>query len=252
MRTTSRIVQVTVATITVLALAGCHKKKPMTRVVPPLPPPPAAPGCTLTANPTTVQQGQSATLSWMSSNATGANLEPAFGERPTSGAATVRPEDSTTYTVTVNGPGGSRSCAARLTVSLPPPPAAAQPTAPSMSEEQLFGKDIETAYFDFDRSSLRPDAEAALSADSKFLKTHTDFRFTVEGNCDQRGSEEYNLGLGQRRADAAKDYLKDLGVSADRMATISYGKDRPVCTESDEECWQRNRNARPVYGTITR
>ncbi|HXJ94407.1 MAG TPA: peptidoglycan-associated lipoprotein Pal [Terriglobia bacterium] len=139
-----------------------------------------------------------------------------------------------------------------MTVSLPPPPPAAQPATPSVSEQQLFDQDVRTAYFDFNQSSLRPDAESALRSDDNFLKTHTDFRFTVEGNCDQRGSEEYNLGLGQRRADAAKNYLKDLGISADRIATISYGKDRPVCTESDEACWQRNRNARPVYGTIAR
>jgi len=251
MRNVSRTLQVTVAALAVLALAGCHKKT-VAKVTPPPPPPPAAPGCTLTAEPTTVQQGQAATLSWVSSHATGASLEPDFGNQPASGSVSVTPKDSTTYTMTVNGPGGARSCAGRLTVSLPPPPPAAQPATPSVSEEQLFDQDVKTAYFDFDRSSLRPDAESALGTDAKFLKTHTDFRFTVEGNCDQRGSEEYNLGLGQRRADAAKDYLKDLGISANRIATISYGKDRPVCAESDEACWQRNRNARPVYGTIAR
>ncbi len=251
MRTVSRTLQITLATLAVLALAGCHKKT-VAKVVPPPPPPPAAPGCTLTAQPTTIQQGQSATLSWVSSNASGADLEPGLGKEVTSGSAAVTPADSTTYTMTVNGPGGSRSCAARLTVALAPPPPPAQPTSPSVSEEQLFDRGVKTAYFNFDQSSLRPDARSALSSDAKFLSTHTDFKFTVEGNCDQRGSEEYNLGLGQRRADSAKSYLKDLGVSSDRIATISYGKDRPVCTESDENCWQRNRNARPVYGTITR
>jgi peptidoglycan-associated lipoprotein len=253
MRIVSCTLQVTVATLAVLALAGCHNNKQTAKVVvPPPPAPPAAPGCTLTAEPTTIQQGQSATLSWVSSNTTGANLEPELGKEPASGSAAVRPNDSTTYTMTVNGPRGSRSCAARLTVALLPSAPVTQPTTPRVSEEQLFDRGVKTAYFDFDRSSLRPDARSALSSDAKFLTTHTDFKFIVEGNCDRRGSEEYNLGLGQRRADAAKDYLKDLGVSPDRIATISYGKDRPACTDSDENCWQRNRNARPVYGAIAR
>ena len=104
-------------------------------------------------------------------------------------------------------------------------------------------QDIKDAFFDFDKSNIRPDASQVLTANADFLKTKPDIKFTIEGHCDERGSEEYNLGLGDRRATAAKGFLGNLGVSADRVTTISYGKDRPVCTEETEQCWQRNRRA---------
>lgn len=128
-------------------------------------------------------------------------------------------------------------------VAPPPPP------PPTVSEEDLFKQNIKDAFFDFDKSDIRPDAQTALNADADFLKQHPNIKFTIEGHCDERGSEEYNLGLGQRRADAAKNYLVNLGISADNITTISYGKDRPFCTEHNEECWQQNRRAHLVFGT---
>jgi peptidoglycan-associated lipoprotein len=118
--------------------------------------------------------------------------------------------------------------------------------------EELFEKQVKDAYFDFDKSDIRPDAAQTLTTDGGFFKEHGDVRFTAEGHCDERGSEEYNLGLGDRRATAAKNFLVNLGVSADRVSTISYGKSRPVCTESNEECWQKNRHAHFHFGTETR
>jgi peptidoglycan-associated lipoprotein len=103
------------------------------------------------------------------------------------------------------------------------------------------------AYFDFDKSSLRPDAKTALSSDAAALKDiFKDFagaKITVEGDCDERGSAEYNLALGDRRATEAKDDLVEFGVPAAQLNTISYGKERPVCIEHTEECWQKNRRA---------
>jgi len=113
----------------------------------------------------------------------------------------------------------------------------------------MFAKNVKDAYFDYDKSNIRPDAETTLTADADFLKQHPNIKFTIEGHCDERGSEEYNLGLGDRRATSAKSYLTNLGVTADRMSTISFGKDRPVCTDHNEECWQRNRRAHLVFGT---
>ena len=99
-------------------------------------------------------------------------------------------------------------------------------------------KDI---HFDFDKYDLKPEARATLKELANFLLEHPEYRVRIEGHCDERGTEEYNLALGEKRANAAKDYLVSLGVSPDRIDTISYGENRPLCTEHNESCWWRNR-----------
>jgi peptidoglycan-associated lipoprotein len=105
---------------------------------------------------------------------------------------------------------------------------------------------IQDAYFDYNQHTLRPDAEAALKKDAQTLadiiKQYPNFKLTVEGFCDERGSDEYNLALGDARAKQTKEYLSTLGLPANQLATISYGKDKPVCTDHDEACWQKNRH----------
>jgi len=198
--------------------------------------------------PSTIESGQSVTLSWTSENATSLDLQPGVGAVQSSGSTSVSPTESTTYTLTATGSGGTATATARVTVtSAPPPPAPAQPSA--VTEETLFEQNIKDAYFDYNKSDIRPDAQQALTADADFLKSHPSMNFTIEGHCDQRGSEEYNLGLGDRRASAAKTFLVNLGISASRITTISYGKDRPFCTESDEACYQKNRRAHLVLGS---
>ena len=117
-----------------------------------------------------------------------------------------------------------------------------------VSEEQLFDQAIKPAYFDYDKFDIRSDAQAVLTSNADFLKEHAGIKFTIEGHCDERGSEEYNLGLGDKRATSAKNFLVNLGLAADRISTISYGKSRPVCTESAEDCWQKNRRAAFKFG----
>lgn len=102
---------------------------------------------------------------------------------------------------------------------------------------------VKDAFFDYDKSALTSTDRAALTADAEFLRAHPGVRFTIEGHCDERGSEEYNLGLGDRRATSAKDYLVDLGISDSRIQTTSYGKERPFCTQETESCWSQNRRA---------
>lgn len=104
-------------------------------------------------------------------------------------------------------------------------------------------KDI---YFDFDRSDLKPDARATLKANADWLKANPSAQVEVEGHADERGTNEYNLALGAKRAQAAKDYLATLGIAANRLSTISYGEEVPVCKEKTEECWQKNRRDRFV------
>lgn len=245
------------AAMGLVVMAGaCHKKVPATLpptgVSGPPPTPPPAPTCTLSAEPAAVEQGKSAVLSWKSENATSLDLQPGLGKQEAQGSVTITPQESTTYTLGINGPGGDSSCAARVTVTVPPaPPVAAAPEVKEESIEEVFRTEIKDAYFDTDKGDLRSDAQQALTADAAILKAHADVHFTIEGHCDERGSEEYNLGLGDRRANAAKDFLANLGIGAERMSTISYGKDRPVCLENQESCWWKNRRAHLVLKAET-
>jgi peptidoglycan-associated lipoprotein len=100
---------------------------------------------------------------------------------------------------------------------------------------------LQPIYFDFDQSFVRDDARAVMKANAAWLKANPTVRIKIEGNCDERGTKEYNQALGQRRATSAKKYLTDLGISAKRISLISYGKEKPACTESSEGCWQKNR-----------
>ena len=253
MPTKKRSLAVLVGILGVVLLAGaCKKKTPAAPPPPPPPPPPPAPTVTLTAEPSTIDKGQSVTLSWSSQNATDLDLEPGVGKVQATGSSSVTPQDSTTYTLTATGPGGTQSATARVTVTVPPPPPPPPPAPVEISEDTLFEQNVKDAYFDYDKADIRSDAEAALNSDASFLKEHQSIKFTIEGKCDERGSEEYNLGLGDRRATAGKNFLVNSGVSGDRISTISYGKDRPVstCNQADhtEDCWQQNRVDHFHYG----
>ena len=100
---------------------------------------------------------------------------------------------------------------------------------------------LHAIYFDFDRSVIRDDAKPVMKANAEYLKAHPKAKVRIEGNCDERGTIEYNQALGQRRAASAKQYLTDMGISARRISLVSYGKEKPVCSESVEECWQKDR-----------
>ena len=151
------------------------------------------------------------------------------------GSTKVTPSDSTTYTITASGPGGSATATAAVSVNAP---AAAPAPAPTPIP---FEQGVHDAFFDFDRADIRADARDMLSQTAEFLKSNPSIRVTIEGHCDERGSTEYNLGLGDRRAAAVKEYLVSLGISADRMNTVSFGKEKPFCMEHGETCWQQNR-----------
>jgi peptidoglycan-associated lipoprotein len=224
-----------------LVFVGGCKKKPVAQAPAPTPAPaPAQPTVTLNASPTTAQAGDTITLSWSSTNATDLDLEPGVGKVAPDGKTPVQPDTSTTYTITATGPGGSANASARVTIA--PAPVAEQPK-PQPGLAELFEQNVKNAYFDFNKADIRADARVALTRTAEFLRSYPQVRVTIEGNCDERGSTEYNLGLGERRAQAAKNYLISLGIAAGRMETVSWGKEHPVCTEHTEECWQLNRNA---------
>ena len=218
-----------------LIVSGCHKKVTAPPKQVEAPPPPARPTVTLQANPTTINKGESSTLSWNSTDATQLSIDPEVGSVNAQGSTKVSPTDSTTYTITATGPGGSASATAAVSVNAPPPPP--QPVAVPRD----FNQEVSDAFFDTDKADIRSDAREALAKTADFLKSEPSIKVTIEGHCDERGSTEYNLGLGDRRAAAVKAYLVSLGVSADRMTTVSFGKEKPFCQEHGEPCWQQNR-----------
>ena len=218
---------------------GCHNKPKTQPTVTPYTPPPAAPTVTLSANPTSINQGDSSTLTWSSTNATQLTITPDVGQVNAEGNSKVTPSDSVTYSVTATGPGGSANASARITVSTPAPPTDTG-TSSNMTDA-LFNREIRDAFFDLDKADIRADAREALSHDAEFLRNYPSLHVTIEGHCDERGSTEYNLGLGDRRASAVKQYLVSQGIAADRLSTVSFGKEKPFCMESNEECWQQNR-----------
>ena len=122
-------------------------------------------------------------------------------------------------------------------------PEKAQPAPKEEVKERAASaaEGLQPIYFDFDKSFIRDDAKATMKANAEWLKANPKVSIKIEGNCDERGTKEYNQALGQRRASSAKKYLTDLGVSASRISLISYGKEKPACTASTEECWQKNR-----------
>lgn len=220
----------------VLALGGCAKKVAVAKPAPP-PPPPAAPTATLSASPADLQKGQSTQLTWSTENATEITID-ALGTVPASGTRSVTPAESTTYKLLAKGPGGTQEANARVTVTVPPPPVAAGPT-----DAELFAQNVKDLYFDYDKYDVRSDEQAILKANAQFLAAHPGYKLTISGHCDERGSEDYNLALGSNRANTVRDQLVSLGVSADRIKTISYGKEKPFCIDENNQCWQSNRRA---------
>jgi peptidoglycan-associated lipoprotein len=238
-----------------MSVSGCRKKvappppPPPKPIEQPPPPPPAAPSIgQFAAEPSTIQRGQSATLRWEVGNATEVAINQGIGTVQARGTRQVFPNDTSTYTLTVKGPGGadSRSATVTVTVPPPPPPPPPPPKAPRKSLSEMLSTEVQDAYYDYDKSDIREDARAVLTRNATALKSllsEYSGAIVVEGHCDERGSAEYNLGLGDRRGSSAREFLVQLGVPADRLKTVSYGKERPQCTESNEDCWQKNRRA---------
>ncbi len=212
-----------------LMLSACAKK---TAQAPPPPPPGPQPTVAFSASPETIQQGQTSTLTWSTRNAAQITIS-GLGTVPASGSRTVTPAASTTYNLEAKGPGGSADASARVTVN--------RAVAMSRPDDDLFNKGMKDVYFDFDRYTIRADQAPISQEDAAYLRAHPEIKVLVEGHCDDRGSEEYNLGLGDNRANTLKAELVKMGISADRIKTLSYGKEKPFCSDENEQCWQSNR-----------
>ena len=161
----------------------------------------------------------------------------AQGPPPPSQPAAAEQQQSTTQTARTETPTPAPAPAPEQTTHMP--------NAQTRARIDTLLARIEDAYFDYDKHTLRPDAIKALEADSSelrdILKDYPDYKLNIEGHCDERGSAEYNMALGQERADAAKAYLVQVGIPSAQLGTVSYGKEKPACDEHDEACWQKNR-----------
>ena len=224
-----------------LIVSGCNKK-PVSKSAGNYVPPPssAKPTAAISADKSSINPGESVRLSWTTTDAPNVSIDPEVGAVTAQGSTSVTPGASTTYTITASGPGGNANATVRVSVNS----GAAMPaeTAKSNSSlDQLFLEEVGDAYFDYDSAEIRADAKDVLRRDAEFFKRYPTMRITIEGHCDERGSTEYNLALGDRRANAVKQYLMSLGIPGDRLNTVSYGKEKPFCMEASEACYAKNR-----------
>ena len=232
------------ALATIGAVTGCHKKA--SGVDPnslgPAPAAPDAPTATLTADPLAVDLGQSVVLNWRTQNATSVTID-GIGPVNLNGTQTVAPSTSTDFHLTAKGDGGSVEANVRVTVRVPVAPTAPAITEGDMGSDAAFHQNVQDVFFDYDSFDLRPDASTSVAQAATYLNAHPSIKVVIGGYCDDRGSAEYNLALGENRANAARTALVSAGVSASRLRVISYGKEKQFCTEENESCWQQNRRA---------
>ena len=250
MKMTERRVAVSlVAAVMLVMAAGCKKKVP-----PPPPPPPPATTAAPTgkpvinffnAEPSTINSGQSSSLRWSVTDATNVQID-GVGQVSPNGRRAVYPTETTTYHLTAGSAGGSADASATVTISAPPPaPVASAP--PPTNAAEILANQVRDIHFGYDKNDIEGENQSILQSDAGYLKQifaqDPNFIVQIEGHCDERGSAEYNIGLGDRRASATKEALVALGVPGDKLKTVSYGKERPLCTDANEDCYQRNRRA---------
>ena len=240
MKSAYRVLVAAVVLVALIGMAGCHKETVAPTAPASAPPAAPAPTAQLTATPANITAGDQVVLKWQTTDATSVTIE-GVGDVPTSGVKSVTPTQSTSYHLIARGEGGSADATTRVTVNAPP----AYVPVPSntMSAEEEFKANVQDIFFDYDSADVRTDAQSTLARDAAYLNSHQNIKVVLGGYCDERGSNEYNLALGQNRAEAAKNALANAGVAATRIRVISYGKERPFCTDSTEDCWQQNRRA---------
>ena len=237
MQKKSQVSVLIVVLAAVMLSAGCAKKA--AKVTPPAAPTPATPTATLAANPSVIHQGQTAELTWATSNAS-RNSVAGLGTLRASGSRSV---DAGLFHHVRAGRQGSRRNRRSVSPGHGQPKVAGVPASHGPTDEDLFSKNVKDVFFDYDKFNVRPNEEHSVEGDAAFLAQHPKITVLVEGHCDDRGSDEYNLALGASRAESVKQTLLQQGVPDTQIKTISYGKEKPFCTQDNEQCWQQNRVA---------
>jgi len=236
------------AAFAAIAVTGCHKKStlpPTTAMAPETTI--AAPTASIAADPVAIDIGQSIVLNWRTTNATSVSID-GIGQVPINGTQTVSPANSTNFHLVAKGDGGVTEANVRVTVNVPVAPSIPTGNVGNsndgpMGSEAAFHQNVQDIFFDYDSFELRPDARSSVSAAAAYLSSHPAIKILVGGYCDDRGSAEYNITLGEDRANSAKTALVEAGVAPGRIRVVSYGKERQFCTEENDTCWQQNRRA---------
>ena len=239
-----------IAAALVFAAAGCHKKgidsNIGTMAGAPSTTTGTLPTASLTADPLAIDLGQSVVLNWRTKDAETVTID-GVGAVNVNGTQTVAPSNSTNFHLTATGPGGTTEASIRVTVRIPVAPTV--PTADAsnangdMGSEEAFHQNVKDIFFGYDSYELDTDGQAAAAHAASYLAAHSSIKVIIGGYCDERGSAEYNLALGENRANAAKMALTNAGVPGSRLRVVSYGKEKQFCAEQDESCYQQNRRA---------
>ncbi len=235
-----------------IILSGCKKKAAPVRPTPPAPtttapaPTPTrgpAPTIELQANPSTVERGSQSTLSWKTQNANSVVIDGGVGNVSENGSVVITPRESSTFTATAKGPGGEAQASTRVTVVTPREVPGVTSTDIDNLMQAIQDGRIKDIFFAYDKSELSPESRTQLEQNARWLRQYPGAPIVIEGHCDERGTEEYNLALGDRRAQATKEYLVQLGVTPEQLETISLGEERPFAPGQDEAAYAQNRRA---------
>ena len=205
----------------------------------------AAPTATITADPAAVDLGQTVVLNWRTTNASTVTID-GIGKVNANGTQTVAPSNSTNFHMVAKGDGGTTEANIRVTVRVPQAPVVSNSDSSANGgavTDSAFHAAVQDMFFDYDSYDLRPDAQQAATMAAGFMVAHPGVKILIGGYSDERGSAEYNLALGENRANSSKTALVNAGVAPARVRVVSYGKEKQFCTESDETCWQENRRA---------
>jgi len=202
-----------------------------------------APTVTINASPTTIQRRDPTTLTWQSTDASSLVIDSAVGNVDQNGSMVVAPLESTTYTATATGPGGDAKSSTRVTVVPRSNDASLTSTDLERLQMAIDEGQVEPIYFAYDKAQLSTEARGTLESNARVFRQYERVSVIIEGHCDERGTEEYNLALGDRRAQAVKNYLVELGIPGSRLETISFGEERPFASDHTEAAFRQNRRA---------
>ena len=232
------------------AVTGCHKTSSPANPAslgPTSSTPTPAPTATLSGDPLVIDLGQSVVLNWRTTDATAVSID-GIGPVNVNGTQTVSPSTSTNFHLVAKGDGGTVEANVRVTVRVAVAPTVPGETAGAegsgnMGSDEVFHQNVADIFFDYDSYALRKEGETSATKAAAYLVAHPNIRIVIGGYCDDRGSAEYNLALGENRANSAKTALVSAGVAVSRIRVVSFGKEKQFCTDETEACWQQNRRA---------
>jgi len=244
-----------VVVCSLVIISGCQKKTqtsaraPVDRTTPTaetVSPTAPAPLVELTATPTSIRRGASTMLKWSSTDADSIVIDSGVGNVSPEGSVSVSPLESTTYTATASSAGGEAKASARITVVRGDDRGEISQTDVQALRQAIAEGNVRPILFGYDSAELSAEARQILEENSRWFRQYQGASIVVEGHCDERGSEEYNLALGDRRAQAATSYLIQLGIGSDRLEGISFGEEQPFDPGHNESAWTKNRRAQFV------